>query len=83
MGLIKGGTLFQLFWVPATVSAGLLLLFWAHGSFPRHALTFAAWFLLAVILQFTASTPVVWVLGLILQTALAVVLLLKYRFDQV
>ena len=83
MGLIERGVLFQLFWLPAVISAALLLLLWAEDALPRYAPTFAGWCLLAGILQFSARTPDAWVFGLILQTVLAVVLLLKYRLDGV
>lgn len=82
MGLIERGTLFQLFWIPAAISGGLLLLLWAQDSLPKHAPTFAAWWLLAVVLQFSAAAPIVWVCGLLLQTLLSVVLLIKYRMER-
>lgn len=74
---------FQLFWSPAVVSAGLLALLWVNDCLPRHAPTFVGWFLLAVALQFFAPAPIVWVLGLLLQTSLAILLFVKFQFFQI
>lgn len=74
---------FQLFWVPTGVSAVLLLLLWAYDCLPRHAPAFVGWFLLAMGLQFFAPIPSAWVCGLLLQTALAVVLLTKHQLERI
>ena len=73
---------FQLFWVPATASAVLLALLWAEDRLSRRAPLFlASWFLLALAAQYLGTTGV-WVIGLALQTALAIVLLLKHQLGQ-
>ena len=72
-------TYFQLFWVPAIASTVLMALLWIQRGFSgRAALFLTSWFVLAVAAQYVGSTAgVVWVVGLALQTALAVFLLLK------
>lgn len=74
---------FQLFWVPTGVSAILLLLLWVYDSLPRHAPGFVAWFLLAIGLQFFATIPLAWVCGLLMQTALAVVLVIRHQLERI
>jgi len=77
-------TYFQLFWVPAIASAALLALRCAQDGFSGRApLLLAGWFLLALVAQYLA-TPISawWVVGLALQTALAVVLLVKHQLSE-
>lgn len=74
---------FQLFWLPAGVSAVLLLLLWVYEGLPRPAPAFIGWFVVAVSLQFFAPIPLAWVCGLLLQTALAVVLLIAYQLERI
>ena len=72
-------TYFQLFWVPALASAALMALLWAQdGLSGRAPLFLASWFLLALAAQCLGTTSV-WVVGLALQTALAIFLLLKHQ----
>ena len=72
-------TYFQLFWVPAIASAALMALLWAQdGASGRAPLFLASLFLLALAAQYLGTTSV-WVIGLALQTALAIVLLLKHQ----
>jgi hypothetical protein len=74
---------FQLFWVPAIASAALLALLWAQDELSGRArLFFASWFLLALAAQRLGTTGL-WVVGLALQTALAIFLLLKHQLGQV
>ena len=75
-------TYFQLFWVPALASAALMALLWAQdGLSGRAPLFLASWFLLAFAAQCLGTTSV-WVVGLALQTALAIFLLLKHQLGQ-
>jgi hypothetical protein len=76
-------TYFQLFWVPAVASAALMALLWARDGLSGQPLFLASWFLLAVAAQyFGTTTSVLWVVGLALQTALAIFLLLKHQLGQ-
>ena len=77
-------TYFQLFWVPALMSAVLIAILWAQGGLSgRPPLFFAGWFVLALSAQYLGTTTsVVWVAGLASQTALAVFLLLKQQLGQ-
>jgi hypothetical protein len=71
---------FQLFWVPAIASVLLLVFLWAQDELSGRApLVLAGWFLLALAAQYLGTTTGVWIVGLALQTALAIVLLLKQR----
>src|SRR6516164_9706830 len=78
-------TYFQLFWVPAIASAALLALLWVQdGLSGRTSLFLASWFVLALAAQYLGTiTSIVWVVGLALQTSLAVLLLLKHQFGQI
>jgi len=78
-------TYFQLFWLPAIASAALIALLWAREGLSGRALWFLpSWFVLALAGQyFGPATSVVWVVGLVLQTALAVFLLLKTQVDRI
>jgi hypothetical protein len=77
-------TYFQLFWVPAIASAALMALLWAQeGLSGRARLFLVSWFLLALAAQYLGTiTSVLWVVGLALQTTLAMFLLLKHRLGQ-
>ena len=70
---------FKLFWLPALISAGLFALMWLRSTPPRHAPLFGGWFAVAMLLQYFAPVGGAWVLGLLMQTALAIVLLLRYQ----
>ena len=66
-----------LYSIPAIVSAGSLLIAWKSGLLRRPLIAFV-WFLTALFLQTSGmlfSLP--WVVGLILQVALAFYLVLK------
>lgn len=74
---------FQLFWLPAALSAGLLALLWVNDYLhDRAPALLAAWFSLALALQFFALTTGAWVLGLVLQTTLAIALLVKQQLER-
>ena len=77
-------TYFQLFWVPAVASGGLLALLWAQNGVTGRGLFYGGWFLLALAAQYLGTTTSgVWVGGLALQTVLAVFLLVKHQMDQI
>ncbi len=77
-------TYFQLFWVPAVASAALLLLLCLRDELSRRVRWFVAgWFVAALAAQASGRpSGIVWVAGLVLQTALAVFLLLKHQAEQ-
>ena len=72
---------FQLFWAPAIASALLLTLLWAQDELSgREPWFLIGWFFLALAAQYLATaTSGVWIIGLALQTALAIFLLLKQQ----
>lgn len=74
-------TYFQLFWIPAIASAALIVLLWVRdGLLGRAQLFFSSWFVLALAAQYLGTTAsVVWVVGLALQTTLAVFLMVKHQ----
>ena len=72
----------QLFWAPAIASALLLTLLWAQDELSGRVTWFVVgWFLLALAAQYLATSTGVWILGLALQTALAIFLLLKQQIS--
>lgn len=70
---------FLIFWIPAATSAVTLLAMWTSGMLLRPTL-FLSWFLAALLLQFGAAllSPA-WAIGLVLQTALAISLAIKWK----
>jgi hypothetical protein len=75
-------TYFELFWIPAVASAALMALLWIRGRISAPPMFLTTWFLLAFAAQYFRTTTSVWVAGLALQTALAIVLLLKHQLGQ-
>lgn len=77
-------TYFQLFWAPAVASGILLALLWARNELSaRTQVILSAWFLLAFVAQYAGTlASAAWLVGFVLQTILAVGLLLKVRADQ-
>jgi hypothetical protein len=77
-------TYFQLFWVPAIASAALMALLWAQEGLSGQApMLLVSWFLLALAAQYLGTiASVLWVVGIALQTTLAMFLLLKHRLGQ-
>lgn len=74
-------TYLQLFWAPSIASAALIVFLWAQGRLPGRAPLLLAWFVVALAAQyFGAAASAWWILGLVLQTALAVFLLFKHQF---
>lgn len=74
-------TYFQLFWVPAIASAALMAFLWVQDELPGRAPFFlAGWFLLALTAQYLGTIAgLLWIVGVALQTALALFLLLKHQ----
>ena len=73
---------FQLFWAPAIASALLLALLWAQDELSGEVFWFLiGWFFLALAAQYMATATGVWIIGLALQTALAIFLLLKKQIS--
>jgi hypothetical protein len=74
----------QLFWVPAVASGLLMALLWAQdGLEGRAQFLLPGWFLLALAAQYFGTiTGGVWIVGLAVQTALAVFLLLKHQLTR-
>ena len=67
-------------WLATVTSAVLLILLWILGEVRRRDVALlAGGFVLAAYCQFAAGSPVVAAVGLILQTILAVYLLLRWR----
>jgi hypothetical protein len=74
---------FQLFWAPTIASALLLALLWTRDELSGRMSSFLiGWFLVALATQYlAAATSGVWIIGLALQTALAIFLLLKQQIS--
>jgi hypothetical protein len=73
---------FQIFWLPTWVSALLLGWLWTGRQITaRSASILVAWFVTAAALQGLVNSTAAWVVGLLLQTALAITLLLRWRLD--
>ena len=71
------------FLLPAVVSLGLLIkLWWDRDLFGLSGTAFVFWFAVAAGLQFLSSGVALWALGLVAQTALAFVLLVKGRLAE-
>jgi hypothetical protein len=72
---------FQLFWLPAIASGGLMGFLWSRGELTGRApLVLGCWFLLATAAQYLGTLASVWwIAGLVLQTVLSVFLLLKHQ----
>ncbi len=77
-------TYFQLFWVPAIASTALMVLLWAQDELSGRAPLFlVGWFLLALTAQYLGTlASALWLVGLALQTALALFLLLKHQLGE-
>lgn len=68
---------FQLFWLPTLLAAALTIGIWTHEGLSRRAALCAGWCSAAALLQYFAPVSGAWALGLLMQTALAIVLLLR------
>lgn len=69
-------------WLAAITSAVLLAVLWNLGELGRRSLAvLLGWFLLAGYCQFLAGSTVVSAVGLLLQTLLAIYLILRWRLS--
>jgi hypothetical protein len=69
-------------WLAAITSGVVLAVLWSGGELrPRSRLLLSPWFLLAAYLQFLGRSPVQSAMGLLLQTMLAVVLIVRSRLS--
>lgn len=67
-------------WLAAIASAVLLIVLWNFGESRRRFLVPGiVWFLIAAYCQFFAKSVAMGTAGLVLQTVLAVVLLIRWR----
>ena len=70
--------------LPTVVSAYLLVSLWREGElYGKSGSAFCLWFLLAGGLQIFATTPGWWAVGLVAQSLLAVVLVLKRQMNRI
>jgi hypothetical protein len=71
-----------IFYVPALASLALLVMLWNMDALlGRSAAIFGIWFLVALVMQYSGRGVWLWLTGLLMQTALALVLSLKWRFN--
>lgn len=69
-------------WLAAITSGVVLAVLWSGGELrPRSRLILLAWFLIAAYLQFLGGSPVQSAMGLLLQTMLAVGLIVRSRLS--
>jgi len=69
-------------WLAAITSAVLLAVLWNLGELRRRSLAvLGGWFLVAGYCQFLAGSVVVGTVGLLLQTVLAICLVLRWRLS--
>ena len=73
----------RMFVVPAVVSVAMLVkLWWDTALFGRNRAIFIAWFVVAAVAQFTSRGIGGWSAGLVAQTVLAIVLVLRARLNE-
>ena len=71
-------------WIAPIVSAVLLTMLWTLGELrPQGLAVLCCWFLLAGLCQFGAGSTLVAAAGLLLQTMLAIYLILRWRLASV
>ena len=68
-------------WTAAITSAVLLVVLWDSGELRRRAVL-VSWFLVAAYGQFLGGSMTMSTVGLVLQTALAIYLLVRYRLSR-
>jgi hypothetical protein len=69
-------------WLAAITSASLLAALWWLGELSQRSLAVSlAWFLLAGYCQFFGGSAIIGAIGLLLQTMLAIVLVIRWRFS--
>ena len=72
------------FSIATLVSLGLLVrLWWEDELYGVSGTVFCCWFLVAVAAQVLAPSIGVWVLGIVAQTLLAIVLLVKMQLTEI
>ena len=70
----------SIFRLPAIVSLVMLWRLWTENELTgRSAALFPGWFLVALAVQYFAENKGLWLAGLLLQTALAIFLTLKWK----
>ena len=70
-------------WLAAITAAVLLIVLWRFGELgPRSVAVLLGWFLIAGYLQFFAGSMVLGAVGLLLQTMLAIYLIIRFRLSQ-
>jgi hypothetical protein len=73
-----------LFLLPIIVSLSTLVgLWWEEELYGGVGTLFCVWFVIAAVTQLFARSTGVWAVGLVAQVALAIVLVLKKRIDDV
>ena len=74
----------MIFFVPPLVSGYLLLSLWRSADlFGWQESLFGAWLIVALVIQLFAGSTSVWLVGVLAQVALAIVLVLKDRINQI
>ena len=66
-------------WLAVIVSAGLLVGLWATGELGSRGFLLVGWMAIAAYCQFFGSSVAVTTAGLVLQTLLAIVLLIRWK----
>jgi hypothetical protein len=70
-----------IFHVPALASLALLVMLWNMDALlGRSPTIFGIWFIVALVMQYSGRGVWLWLTGLLLQTGLAFILSLKWRF---
>ena len=70
-------------WLASVTAAVLLAILWRLGELrPRSVAVLLGWFLIAGSCQFFAGSMVSGAVGLLLQTVLAIYLLIRFRLSQ-
>jgi hypothetical protein len=72
----------HMFVAPALVTITMLIKLWRDGDlFGRSGAIFIVWFVVAAVMQTASSGLAWWSAGLVAQTVLAIVLVLRDRLD--
>ena len=70
-------------WLAAGTSVALTVMLWAAGDLrPRGMVVAIVWLLVAGYLQFFSGSAVTAAVGLVLQTLLAISLIVRWRFTE-
>jgi hypothetical protein len=69
--------------IPVAVSVWYLGRLWREGElYGTSGTLFCAWFVVALLLQMSAPGPLLWIVGVLAQVALAVTLILRQQLDE-